>query len=65
MGGDPLVVRQKIHYVLGQDLAREPVCAACARTAYSVSIKLVDPSVETIQTIKTQVKIDLDRTVRR
>ncbi|NKJ07238.1 hypothetical protein [Rhizobium sp. SG741] len=63
-GGDPLVVRQKI-YTFWDKITLESPDLRCVRKdrAYSVSIKLVDASDKTIQTIKTEVKSDLDQTV--
>ncbi|MBB3453768.1 hypothetical protein FHT86_002024 [Rhizobium sp. BK313] len=63
-GGDPLVVRQKI-YTFWDKITLESPDLRCVRKdrPYSVSIKLVDASDKTIQTIKTQVKSDLDQTV--
>ncbi|NRP85076.1 hypothetical protein GFPCMMHI_00956 [Ensifer adhaerens] len=63
-GGDPLVVRQKI-YTFWDKITLESPDLRCVRKdrAYSVSIKLVDASDKTIQTINTEVKSDLDQTV--
>lgn len=63
-GGDPLVVRQKI-YSFWDKITLESPDLRCVRKdrPYSVSIKLVDAGDKTIQTIKTEVKSDLDQTV--
>ncbi|NEI69819.1 hypothetical protein GR212_09595 [Rhizobium lusitanum] len=63
-GGDPLVVQQKI-YSFWDKITLESPDLHCVRKdrPYSVSIKLVDASDKTIQTIKTEVKSDLDQTV--
>ncbi|MBM7049410.1 MULTISPECIES: hypothetical protein [Rhizobium] len=63
-GGDPLVVRQKI-YTFWDKITLESPDLRCVRKdrPYSVSIKLVDASDKTIQTINTEVKSDLDQTV--
>ncbi len=63
-GGDPLVVNQKI-YTFWDKITLESPDLRCVRKdrPYSVSIKLVDASDKTIQTIKTEVKSDLDQTV--
>lgn len=63
-GGDPLVVREKI-YSFWDKITLESPDLRCVRKdrPYSVSIKLVDASDKTIQTIKTEVKSDLDQTV--
>jgi len=63
-GGDPLVVRQKI-FSFWDKITLESPDLRCVRKdrPYSVSIKLVDASDKTIQTIKTEVKSDLDQTV--
>ncbi|AYG58668.1 hypothetical protein [Rhizobium jaguaris] len=64
MGGDPLVVHEKI-YTFWDKITLESPDLRCVRKdrPYSVSIKLVDASDKTIQTIKTEVKSDLDQTV--
>ena len=64
MGGDPLVVREKI-YTFWDKITLESPDLHCVRKdrPYSVSIKLVDASDKTIQTIKTELKSDLDQTV--
>ncbi|MBB4570189.1 hypothetical protein [Rhizobium leucaenae] len=64
MGGDPLVVREKI-YTFWDKITLESPDLRCVRKdrPYSVSIKLVDAKDKTIQTIKTEVKSDLDQTV--
>lgn len=64
MGGDPLVIRQKI-YSFWDKITLESPDLRCVRKdrPYSVSIKLVDAGDKTIQTIKTQVKSDLDQSV--
>ncbi|MBB5572057.1 MULTISPECIES: hypothetical protein [Rhizobium] len=64
MGGDPLVVREKI-YTFWDKITLESPDLHCVRKdrPYSVSIKLVDASDKTIQSIKTEVKSDLDQTV--
>ncbi|MDL2404541.1 hypothetical protein PY650_02490 [Rhizobium calliandrae] len=64
MGGDPLVVREKI-YTFWDKITLESPDLRCVRKdrPYSVSIKLVDASDKTLQTIKTEVKSDLDQTV--
>ncbi|AVA20994.1 MULTISPECIES: hypothetical protein [unclassified Rhizobium] len=64
MGGDPLVVREKI-YTFWDKITLESPDLRCVRKdrPYSVSIKLVDASDKTIQIIKTEVKSDLDQTV--
>lgn len=63
-GGDPLVVQQKI-YSFWDKITLESPDLHCVRKdrPYSVSIKLVDASDKTIQTIKTEVKSDLDQTM--
>ncbi|OEC93211.1 hypothetical protein A9Z06_11395 [Rhizobium sp. YK2] len=63
-GGDPLVVNQKI-YTFWDKITLESPDLHCVRKdrPYAVSIKLVDASDKTIQTIKTEVKSDLDQTV--
>lgn len=63
-GGDPLVVREKI-YSFWDKITLESPDLRCVRKdhPYSVSIKLVDANEKTIQTIKTEVKSDLDQTV--
>ncbi|QND50091.1 hypothetical protein HB780_32010 [Rhizobium lusitanum] len=63
-GGDPLVVRQKI-FTFWDKITLESPDLRCVRKdrPYSVSIRLVDASDKTIQTIKTEVKSDLDQTV--
>lgn len=63
-GGNPLVVNQKI-YSFWDKITLESPDLHCVRKdrPYSVSIKLVDASDKTIQTIKTEVKSDLDQTV--
>ncbi|NTG49071.1 hypothetical protein G6M04_16970 [Agrobacterium rhizogenes] len=63
-GGDPLVVRQKI-FAFWDKITLESPDLRCVRKdrPYSVSIRLVDASDKTIQTIKTEVKSDLDQTV--
>lgn len=63
-GGDPLVIREKI-YSFWDKITLESPDLRCVRKdrPYSVSIKLVDASDKTIQTIKTEVKSDLDQTV--
>lgn len=63
-GGDPLVVQQKI-YSFWDKITLESPDLHCVRKdrPYSVSIKLMDASDKTIQTIKTEVKSDLDQTV--
>ncbi|MFT4181394.1 MAG: hypothetical protein QM636_05675 [Rhizobium sp.] len=63
-GGDPLVVRQKI-YSFWDKITLESPDLRCVRKdrPYSVSITLLDAGDKTIQTIKTEVKSDLDQTV--
>lgn len=63
-GGDPLVIRQKI-FSFWDQITLESPDLHCVRKdrPYSVSIKLVDASDKPIQTIKTEVKSDLDQTV--
>lgn len=63
-GGDPLVVNQKI-YTFWDKITLESPDLHCVRKdrPYAVSIRLVDASDKTIQTIKTEVKSDLDQTV--
>ncbi|MDK4714557.1 hypothetical protein [Rhizobium sp. CNPSo 4039] len=63
-GGDPFVVNQKI-YTFWDKITLESPDLHCVRKdrPYSVSIKLVDAGDKTIQTIKTEVKSDLDQTV--
>jgi hypothetical protein len=64
MGGDPIVVREKI-FPFWDKITLESPDIHCVRKdrPYSVSITLVDASGKTIQTIKTQVKSDLDQSV--
>ncbi|MBB6483308.1 hypothetical protein [Rhizobium lusitanum] len=63
-GGDPLVIHEKI-YSFWDKITLESPDLRCVRKdrPYSVSIKLVDASDKTLQTIKTEVKSDLDQTV--
>ncbi|ENN85825.1 hypothetical protein RHSP_18385 [Rhizobium freirei PRF 81] len=63
-GGDPLVIHEKI-YSFWEKITLESPDLRCVRKdrPYSVSIRLVDASDKTIQTIKTEVKSDLDQTV--
>ena len=63
-GGDPLVVHEKL-YSFWDRITLESPDLRCVRKdrTYSVSIKLVDATDKTIQTIKTLVKSDLDQTV--
>ncbi len=63
-GGDPLVVHEKL-YSFWDRITLESPDLRCVRKdrPYSVSIKLVDATDKTIQTIKTLVKSDLDQTV--
>ncbi len=63
-GGDPLVTHEKI-YSFWDKITLESPDLRCVRKdrPYSVSIRLVDASDKTIQTIKTEVKSDLDQTV--
>jgi hypothetical protein len=64
MGGDPLVVRQKI-YPFWDKISLESPDIHCVRKdrPYAVSIRLEDASGKTIQSIKTQVKSDLDQSI--
>ncbi len=63
-GGDPLVIHEKI-YPFWDKITLESPDLRCVRKdhPYSVSIKLVDASNKTLQTLKTEVKSDLDQTV--
>ncbi|PZM16956.1 hypothetical protein [Rhizobium tubonense] len=64
MGGDPIIVKEKI-FPFWDKITLESPDIHCVRKdrPYSVSITLVDASGKTIQTIKTQVKSDLDQSV--
>jgi hypothetical protein len=64
MGGDPLVVTEKIFPFWDKITLTSPALH-CVRKdrPYAVSIKLVDAGGTTIQSIKTDVKSDLDQSV--
>jgi hypothetical protein len=64
MGGDPLVIKQKI-YPFWDKITLESPDIHCVRKdhPYSVSIRLVDAGEKTIQTIKTSVKSNFDQSI--
>jgi hypothetical protein len=63
-GGDALVIKQKI-FPFWETISLESPDLRCVRKnrPYSVSIRLVNADDKTLQTIKTEVKSDLDQTV--
>lgn len=64
LGGDPLVVREKIFPFWNQiTLQSPPVHCVQKDRPYAVSIRLVDAGDKTIQTIKTVVTSDVDQSV--
>jgi hypothetical protein len=64
MGGDPIVVRQEI-YPFWDKITLESPDVHCVRKdrPYAVSVKLVDAGDKTLQTIRTEVKSDLDQSI--
>ncbi|MBO9097975.1 MULTISPECIES: hypothetical protein [unclassified Rhizobium] len=64
MGGDPLVVREKI-FPLWDKITLQSPAVHCVRKdrPYAVNIRLVDGDGKTFQTIKTQVISDVDQSV--
>ncbi|TCL70251.1 hypothetical protein [Rhizobium sp. BK251] len=63
-GDDPLVLREKI-YALSDRITLASPFVHCVRKdqPYAVSIRLVDSSDRTLQTIKTEVTSDVDQSV--
>ncbi|WP_423228363.1 hypothetical protein [Rhizobium tumorigenes] len=64
MGGDPLVVREKI-FPLWDKITLQSPPVHCVRKdrPYAVNIRLVDGDDKTFQTIKTQVTSDVDQSI--
>jgi hypothetical protein len=64
MGGDPIVLKEKI-FPFWDKITLESPDIHCVHKdrPYAVSIRLVDGSDKTLQTIKTQVKSDLDQSI--
>jgi hypothetical protein len=64
MGGDPLVVKEKI-FPFWDKITLQSPAIHCVRKdrPYSVSISLVDADGKTIQSIKTSVTSDVDQTM--
>jgi hypothetical protein len=64
MGGDPIVLKEKI-FPFWDKITLESPDIHCVHKdrPYAVSIRLVNGSDKTLQTIKTQVKSDLDQSI--
>lgn len=64
MGGDPLVVKEKIFPFWDRiTLQSEPVHCVRKDRPYGVTIRLVDAGDKTLQTIRTEVTSDVDQSV--
>ena len=64
MGGDPLVVREKIFPFWDRiTLQSPPVHCVRKDRPYQVNIRLVDATGNTLQTIRTEVTSDVDQSV--
>ena len=64
LGGDPIVVKEKIFPFWEQITLQSPAVHCVEKDRpYAVTIRLVDASDKTIQTIKTEVTSDIDQSV--